>query len=82
MLLHELWWARLSEQVFIGPQPSPMQKSWSDIAKGVSFLQSRFMFRPMSSRAFQLLAFRMLGTGHDQAIQAGSRRFSLGLHNY
>jgi hypothetical protein len=54
MLLHGLWSTRLFEQVFIGPQLSPMQKSWSAIVRGVSFSQSRFMLRPTSSKPFQL----------------------------
>jgi hypothetical protein len=44
MPLHGLWSARLSEQVFIGLRPLPMQKSWYAIVRGVSFLQNRFMF--------------------------------------
>jgi hypothetical protein len=52
VLLHAHWLARLFEQVFIGPQSLPMQKSWFVIVRGASSLPSRLTFQLMNSRPF------------------------------
>jgi hypothetical protein len=53
MLLRTHWSIRLSEQVFIGRQLLPMQRSWFVNVRGASSSPSRLTFQPMNSRPLQ-----------------------------